>query len=196
MFPSHMLRIKKIMFWAQQSLNFNVHMHGQALTIIAWENSGILRCHRWFPCKIMSEKQHRNSILMTRHYSDLGSASNRLKQISYTARPIRSTTQVWVVMPHQYGISALASRTSFRGETRGGIAKCWWFSQAMTVRNQTYMPVVVHMVSSTRSKAACAMNWLRCLWSSLWRFFLKGYSLIFILRKRNRIFITNSIRNK
>ena len=29
--------------------------------------------------------------------------------------------------------------------------------------SSTYIPVVVHMDSSTRSKAACAMNWLRCL---------------------------------
>ena len=43
--------------------------------------------------------------------------------------------------------------------------------------SSTYIPVVVHMDSSTRSKAACAMNWLRCLWSSLWR--IKG--LIFII---------------
>ena len=84
MFPSHMLEIKKNMFWAQQShINFNVHMHGQALTIIAWENSEILRCHLWFPCKMMSEKQHRNSILMMHHYSDLGIASDWLKQISH-----------------------------------------------------------------------------------------------------------------
>ena len=31
---------------------------------------------------------------MMRHYPDLGSASDRLKQISHAARPIRSTTQV------------------------------------------------------------------------------------------------------
>ena len=48
---------------------------------------------------------------MTRHYSDLGSASDCLKQISHEARPIRSTTQIWVVTRHQYGISALISQT-------------------------------------------------------------------------------------
>ena len=31
----------------------------------------------------------------------------------------------------QYGITALISQTSFRGETRGGVAKCRLFSQAM-----------------------------------------------------------------
>ena len=45
------------------------------------------------------------------------------------ARPIRSTSQIWVVTRHQYGISALISQMSFGGETSGGIAKCWLFSQ-------------------------------------------------------------------
>ena len=52
----------------------------------------------------------RNSILMTRHYPDLGSACDWLNQIYQVARPIRSTTQIWVVMRHQYGISALVSQ--------------------------------------------------------------------------------------
>ena len=67
---------------------------------------------------------------MTRHYPDLGSASDWLNQISHAARPIRSTTQIWVVMRHQYGISALVPQTSFGGETSGSVAKCWLFSQA------------------------------------------------------------------
>jgi len=67
---------------------------------------------------------------MTRHYPDLGSASDWLKQISQAARRIRSTTQIWVVTHHQYGISALLSQTSIRRETVGGIAKCHLFSQA------------------------------------------------------------------
>ena len=37
-----------------------------------------------------------NSILMTRHYQDLGSAPYWMKQISLAARPIRSTTKIWV----------------------------------------------------------------------------------------------------
>ena len=74
---------------------------------------------------------------MTRHYPDLASASDWLKQISHAARPIRSTTQIWVVTRHQYGISALVSQTSFRGETSGDIAKRQLFSQAKTVQ---YIP--------------------------------------------------------
>ena len=65
------------------------------------------------------------SILMTtRHYPDLGRASDWLKQILANQRhyPRR----------HQYGISSLVSQTSFRGETSGGVAaKCRLFSQAI-----------------------------------------------------------------
>ena len=68
---------------------------------------------------------------MTCHYSDLGSASDWLKQITVAARPIRSATQTRVVSRHQYGISALVPQTSFRGETSDGIAKCRLFSQAL-----------------------------------------------------------------
>ena len=67
---------------------------------------------------------------MTLHYPDLGSASDWLNQISQAARPIRSTTQIWVVTRHQYGISALISQTSFRGEISGGVPKCRLFPQA------------------------------------------------------------------
>ena len=38
-------------------------------------------------------------------------------------QPIRSTTQIWVVKRHQYGISALVSQTSFRWQTSGSVAK-------------------------------------------------------------------------
>ena len=67
---------------------------------------------------------------MTHHYPDLGSASDWLNQISHAARPIRSTTQIWVVTRHQYGISVLVSQTSFCGETSGAVANCRLFSQA------------------------------------------------------------------
>ena len=71
---------------------------------------------------------------MTRHYPNLGSASDWLNQISHAARPIRSTsTQIWVVTCHPYGISALASKTLFGGETSGGVAKCRLFYQATPV---------------------------------------------------------------
>ena len=54
---------------------------------------------------------------MTRHYSDLDSASDWSCRVGNLIYPNRSTTQIWVVMCHQYGISAFVSQTSFGGET-------------------------------------------------------------------------------
>ena len=68
------------------------------------------------------------------HYlwvNQLNCASDWLNQISHVARHlIRSTTQIWVVARHKYGIFALVSQTSFGGETSGSVAKCRLFSQA------------------------------------------------------------------
>ena len=75
-----------------------------------------------FLAKRSLRNERRNSIMMTRHYPDLGSGSDWLNQIYPAARPIRSTTQIWVVTRHQYGISALVSQTSFGGKTSGGVA--------------------------------------------------------------------------
>ena len=52
---------------------------------------------------------------MTHHYLDLGSASDWLNQISHAEQPIRNTNQIWVVMLHQYGISALVSQANTIG---------------------------------------------------------------------------------
>ena len=76
-----------------------------------------------FPTKWRLRNEHRNSILMTHHYPDLGSAPDWLNQISHTARTIRTTTKIWVVTCHQYGISALVSQTSFGREMSGSITK-------------------------------------------------------------------------
>ena len=84
-----------------------------------------------FPAKWRLRNWRRNSILMTRHYPDQGSASDWSCRVGNLIQPIRSATQVWVVKRHQYGISALVSQTSFGGETSGSVAKCRLFSQAI-----------------------------------------------------------------
>ena len=79
---------------------------------------------------------------MTGHYPDLGNASDWLNQISYAAQPFRSTTQLWVVSRHPYGISALVCQTSFGGETSAGVTKCWLFSQANHTKETLYYAVL------------------------------------------------------
>ena len=69
--------------------------------------------YRWQPEKDTSgfvakwclRNECTNSTLMMRHYPDLGNAFVWLKQISLAERPIRSTTEIWIVMCHQYIIS-------------------------------------------------------------------------------------------
>ena len=67
---------------------------------------------------------------MTRHYPDLGSASDMVVPCVKFA----STNQTYYLDlcsdRHQYGISTPVSQTSFGGETSGGVAKCRLFSQA------------------------------------------------------------------
>ena len=94
------------------------------------------------PAKWSLRNKCRNYILMMCHYPDLGGACNWLKQISHVAWPIRSTTQVLVVMHHQYGISALVSQTSqFHMETSGGTMECCLLSQAMLIEESFNMSI-------------------------------------------------------
>ena len=51
----------------------------------------------------MSEKSVGIPLLITRHYPDLDSPSDWLKHIYHVAGPIKSTTQILVVIRHQYG---------------------------------------------------------------------------------------------
>ena len=83
-----------------------------------------------FPAKWRLRNERRNSISITCHYLNLGSASDWLKQISLAARPIISTTHIWLVARHQYGISAFGPQTSFHGETSGVDGKGQLFSRA------------------------------------------------------------------
>ena len=73
----------------------------------------------WMESALRIRNEQRNTILMTRH--------------CYWLQPIRSTTQIWVMTRHQYGISAPVSRASFGGETSGDVGKCRLPSQAIRV---------------------------------------------------------------
>ena len=63
-----------------------------------------------FPTKWHLRNEHRNTILTIRHYPDLDSASDWMKQIFNQSKVL---TQIWEVTCHQYGVSALVSQTSF-----------------------------------------------------------------------------------
>ena len=84
----------------------------------------------WALAKRRLSNERRNSILMTCHYPDLGSASDWLNENSLVVQPIRSATKIWVVTRHQYGISALVTQTSFCEGSSGDLAKRRLFSQS------------------------------------------------------------------
>ena len=79
----------------------------------------------------------------------LGVASDWSLRVGNLLQPIGSTTQIWVVTRHQYGISAVVSKTSFREdwEASGGVAKYRLFFQANT--NKCYNPLLIHVVLSS-----------------------------------------------
>ena len=67
-------------------------------------------CTTGFPGKWLLRNGRRNCILITRHYPDFGCASDWSCRVENFLQPIRSTTQIWVVTRHQYGISAFVSQ--------------------------------------------------------------------------------------
>ena len=69
-------------------------------------------------------------MLMVRHYLGLGAADLVVPLVKFASKPIRSSTQIWVVTHHQHGVSVLVSQRSFHGETVSGVADCHLFSQA------------------------------------------------------------------
>ena len=92
-----------------------------------------------FPAKQRMRNERRNSILMTRHYPDLGNSFDWSCRVGHLLQPIRSTIQIWVVKRHQYGISALISQRLFCRETSGGVARCRLFSQDTRQRKLAIM---------------------------------------------------------
>ena len=110
----------------------------------------------------------RNSLLMTCHNPELDSVSDWLRQISFAARPIRSTTQIWVVSRHQYGISVVVSQTSFRGETSGSVAKFRLISQA----NSVHVTVKKKTLTDHR-------NYARMFKTATWVLNIRAFPMVF-----------------
>ena len=94
----------------------NVHIKRYFL-LLARENSRHLATLPLsFPAKCRLRSERKSSVLMTRHHPDPGSASDWLNQISHVAWPMRSTTQIWVVTCHQYGICGSFLRCHLAGK--------------------------------------------------------------------------------
>jgi len=88
------------------------------------KNSRVSHHHHWFPCEMTYKKQGQKL-----HTDDATLPRSLLVEAHF--QPIRTTTQIWVVMHHQYGISVLVSQT-FCGETTGGgVTQCTLFSLAI-----------------------------------------------------------------
>ena len=68
--------------------------------------------------RLRNERRNSILIMMTCHNSDEGSASDWTYRKGKLLSPIRTTTKIWVVTRHQYGIYALICE-----ETKGGVAK-------------------------------------------------------------------------
>ena len=94
-----------------------------------WENSWHLVMPPLVSPEVMSDKHLQKFHLDKVNYPDLGSASDWSCHVRNLLQPIRSTTQIWVVTRHKYGISALVSQMLFHGESSGGVMKYQLFSQ-------------------------------------------------------------------
>ena len=93
---------------------------------------------------------------MTCHYRDLGRAVEA--NFSSGTIKIRSTTQIWVVTRHQYGISELVSQISLRGETRGDVAKCRLYSQDLRHSKGSFINVFSKLSDKTARRKGCDIS--------------------------------------
>ena len=82
---------------------------------------------RHHPAKWRLRNKHRNSILLTRHYPDLGRASDWSKEI-FSQSEAQPWSWKWRVISMEF-LHSFLDQTSFRGETCGGIGKRRLFSR-------------------------------------------------------------------
>ena len=79
----------------------------------------------WSTSKLICQPMPCQGVPKLQRRSDLGSTSDWLKEISFAARPIKSTTQ-WVVRHHQYWICDLSADVILQG-------KQWWYHKMLAV---------------------------------------------------------------
>ena len=75
-----------------------------------------------------------NSVLMSLHHSDLGRASDWLKQIYNAAPPIQKyNPDLCIYVPSVWNFFLLVSQASFYGETSAGVTNGGCFTRATVV---------------------------------------------------------------
>ena len=92
------------------------------------------------------------------------------------------TSQIWVVVRHQCGISALIFQMSFQGESNGGVTKCQLFSQASLLTT----PKLAHVwwKLNPGQTRITGHKWSLTIIITLkmnWAILLKGSSHLFLL---------------
>ena len=95
--------------------NFDIRFH------VAWTKQlTFWHAQYWFPREMPPEDQAQKF-----HADEVSSprSGGAVPRGTITSTN-QSTSQIWVVTRHQYGISPLVSQKSFRGETNEGVAKC------------------------------------------------------------------------
>ena len=96
-------------------------------------------CHDWF---YPWNNVHGTNIEISYYWpiTSLGCVSDWLCRVENLPQTKRNTSQIWVVICHQYRISALLPQTLFRG-----ISKCWLVSLAN--KNTAQWNPVVEMLN-------------------------------------------------
>ena len=87
-----------------------------------------MTCHYLSLVCLWMQTYFRLLLLSTAGYPDLGIASDWSCHMVNLLQAIRCTTQIWLVMHHQCGISVLVSQMSFGGKPVVEVISCTIFS--------------------------------------------------------------------
>ena len=99
----------------------------------------ILQWHNWFPCEMSSEKCAQKFHTDEASLSRSGSCFWLVEANFPWVRPIRSTTYIWVVTRHQYGISVLIPDVIPQGNQ-------WWHGQMSAVFSDYTISIIMPLV--------------------------------------------------
>ena len=141
-----------------------------------------------FPAKWRLRNEGTNFILMTCHCRGQSSASDWLCCERYLLQPIRSTTQIWVVTRHQYGILGLVLGRHFAGtpEEESWKAGCFVRCANLTKKPASQVSRDANRLSSdattSESSQHSTRHWIVC-WSSL------TVDLIFFLQTGDSVMV-------